>query len=247
MLNSSILSKQLDYFNLRYDLFETNCVLSKNLNDFQKLYSFWEKSWNDAFKEIDTKLQVTPDEFLRHKFASGIFHNGEYIACALIGEFLLNNPVHAQHSYFRNHPPHVMEKLKILSENQPLLTFGYLSVSPDFRGQFGLSDTLLGLALTAQNYSQHKILISHTRNTRKTNELTYRLGAKPIAIDAIMHGEPCDYVYFEKQSQRALAKNKFFDQINFLWNTSETAIEFYKFKTQLKGKNNYEPAILSNL
>lgn len=206
---------------------------------YRKLYEFWQWQWTATFNEIGLDFSPTSEEFCRHEEVTCIINNDQIVACALLDYFSIDDIVQSNHHYFNNYPPSVKSIIQRLSQDRPVFTFGFLAIHPDFRKHYCLSDVILGLAIKRVQELTDSILITYTRNTRRTNDLTYRLGAKTIVKDLIVRGEPSDFVYFNETSIESTNRHPLHPQILELWDKkifvqSKNILE----KTSTKGKDN---------
>lgn len=184
---------------------------------YSDLYRFWRVSWAKAFFEINKQVSLPVNEFFRHEEVTCLTYKNSVVACALIGYFDIDNPVHLEHQYFENYPEEVLHKIKSLSNSMPVFTFGYLAIDPTYRKDHMLADIIVGLAVRRIQESENPLMITYTRNSRKTNDLGYRLGAKAIAKNHIANGESSDFIYFDSSSMQTVLHNEAINQINDLW------------------------------
>lgn len=186
---------------------------------YEEIFKFWHQNWKKAFSEISMGFSESSEEFCRHENIVALLHGETVIGCVLMDRFDLENPVHLRHHYFTNYPPEVLQKLSVLTQGRPAMTVGYLTLQAEYRKLPGLTDTLLGLAVKYFLLSGSEILITYTRNTRKTNDLTFRLGARPLLQGVSVRGEPSDFVYFDKNiSPAQFQQNPYISFIEKLWN-----------------------------
>lgn len=181
------------------------------------LYQFWKQIWSQTFQQISLDFSSHSEEFCRHEEMTGLILDERVIGVAATDVFDLDNPVQKQHKYFASYPPYILERISNLSAGKPIMTFGYLGISSDFRGKFGLTDLLLGLSFLRLLHSQAEIMVTYTRNTRRTNDLTYRIGAKALAKDVTIRGEPSDFVYFDRKDITTIINHPLFLQMIHLW------------------------------
>lgn len=184
---------------------------------YEEAFSFWHFHWDKAFKEIGLNFEVTCEEFFRHEFILVLSYKKKIVGVALMDSFDLSNSIHRRHSYFKNYPEIIVEKLTKISHGALARTFGYLAVDPQYRKNYRLADILLGLAVNKVLSEPNPFLITYTRNTRKTHELTYRLGAIPVAEGLTIRGEGSDFVYFDRSSLKALLEHPQYSVIKSLW------------------------------
>jgi hypothetical protein len=199
-----------------FELPGKNCEVNHRVQ-YQKLFDFWYRVWQQTFTEINLSFSQFSDEFCRHEYAIALFHKEEVIACVLVDQFDLQNKVHLKHHYFANYPEEVIQNLSNRALGKPIMTVGYLTLDKKYRKFDGLTDVVLGLAVKKFLESENHILISYTRNTRRTNDLTFRLGAKIILADVMVRGEPSDFVYFDKSSDKKFMEHSKYHIIMDIW------------------------------
>ncbi len=208
---------------------------------YHQAFSFWHFHWNKAFTEINLQMSSTSEEFCRHDKAIVLVHRDKVVGLALVDRFDLTNPIHRKHNYFSNYPELIVEKLAQVSRGVITRTFGYLAIDPEYRKNYALADIILGLAVKEINCESNPFMITYTRNTRKTNELTYRLGAKCIGERLLVRGEDSDFVYFDHSSLEVLKQHPQFAVIDRLWEKRITDPLSEAYENQfLKGELNEE-------
>ncbi len=221
---------------LRYCLLPGKYCGLQHQSIYSDLFKFWQHHWSNAFLEIGVPFSMTSDEFCRHEEVTCLVYKNRIVACALLDYFDLESTVHKAQHYFLNYPEDILNKITALSAGHPVLSFGYLAVAPEFRGKFRLSDIILGLALVRMNESVSSLMISYTRNTRKTNDLTYRLGAKAIVRGLEIRGEPSDFVYFTGPDNSTLKSHDNYSQIKSLWHDKIFIPSNSNAQTPIKGR-----------
>lgn len=184
---------------------------------YENIFHFWKKNWKFAFSEIKKQFSDTSEEFCRHETAITLWINGQVIGCVLMDRFNICSAVHTQHQYFLKYPESVIEKIRRRSRDNFIQTVGYLTIDQNYRQQPGLTDLILAMAIKYFLESSDEILVTYTRNLRKTNELTFRLGAKNFAQNILINNEPSDFVYFDASSEDFLQKSPYNDLIEKIW------------------------------
>lgn len=198
-----------------------------------RLFDFWHKVWSDTFKQISIDFSPHSEEFCRHEEITSLVQGPNVIGVAATDVFDLSNPIHLKHHYFANYPDQVIHRLQNITGDRPVMTFGYLGVADSYRHKFGVSDLLLGLSFIRLLHSRAEIMITYTRNTRRTHDLTYRIGAKSIAKNLEVRGEPSDFVYFDRKDVETLMNHRLFAQMVHLWQNKifEPSFNLEKEKT----------------
>lgn len=201
-------------------------------------YEFWQFWWQKTFTEIDIEFPNTSDEFCRHEKVIILCENKKIIGLAMMDQFDLQNPVHLNYRYFKKYPSNILEHIKHLSLEQPISTFEYLAITPEYRKKFFIADLIMGIAVKSFLKSNHNIMIGYSRNLKKTNDLMYRLGAKALQKGLTINGEDSDFVYFDKASINSLNNHIAYETIEKLWAKKTTDLTYYYIndqKTFLKG------------
>ncbi len=215
------------------------------LNDFyQEVYHFWKAQWLNAFNEINTEFSNNSEEFCRHSDITALLYKDKVVAITLLDVFDISNSVHTDHKYFSCYPADVLKLAKDLSGGAPVFTAGYLAIDPNFRKNYQLADVILGLAVKRLSESPFKIMLTYTRNTRKTHELTYRLGAKSFQQGVKIRGEDSDFVYFDHSSMDLVRNNEAYPLIEALWQQqiADPLINYnLKNEKQFIGEYNEQP------
>lgn len=188
-------------------------------NIYDQAFLFWHSHWAKAFSEINIEFSSTSEEFCRHEQFIALVYQDQIVALAMMDCFNISNPIHRRHSYFSNYPDHILEKIKSHSDGKPVLTFGYLAVDQNFRKNYHLADIVLGVAVKNLVHSSFPLMITYTRNTRRTHELTYRLGATSIERNINVRGEGSDFVFFSKDSLAVVNQHACRDVIQNLWDS----------------------------
>lgn len=191
---------------------------------YSEAFSFWHVHWSKAFDEIKLNFSSASDEFCRHDQIFALTFQDKVVGVVLMDSFDLTNVVHRRHSYFSNYPDLIIEKLAQLSGGGLTRTFGYLAIDPEYRKNYALADIILGTAIKRVTAEINPFMITYTRNTRKTHELTYRLGAKCIGERLKIRDEDSDFVYFDRSSLEVLKQHTQYPVMNFLWGKRITDI-----------------------
>ena len=147
--------------------------------EYNAIFNFWQKQWADAFKEIKNHEPIDQTEFCRHEEVTGLFLNGQIIAVALTDFLKTDCPVQSRHRNFENFSDSLLEQITEVSQSTPIRTVNYLAIDSRYRSNYYVADMVVGLTLLRTSELKNAILIGHSRNTRKTNELGYRLGGIP--------------------------------------------------------------------
>ncbi len=212
--------------------------------EYNAIFNFWQKQWADAFNEIKHNEQINQTEFCRHEEVTGLFLNGQIIAVALTDFLKTDCPVQSRHRNFENFSESILEQITQVSKNKPVRTVNYLAIDSKYRSNYYVADMVVGLTLLRTSELQNAVLIGHSRNTRKTNELGYRLGGIPLEQNVTVHGEPSDFMYFNTTSFEFIKNHILYSEMKTLWKNKifhfSPQIEFYyknndRKQTQQKG------------
>ena len=219
-MNSSLANSDRSFYSnadLQYCVLPGKYLSQIHRQLYAEIFKFWHKSWSRTFSEIELPFAATSEEFCRHEEVTCLTYKGFVIACALVDYFDISNPVQQNHSYFANYPVDVLKKVNLASKNLPVFTFGYLAIDPDFRKQHALADLIVGLAVRRIQESANPLMITYTRNSRKTNDLGYRLGAHVLASNLVVRGESSDFIYFDTASMQTILHNESYSIMQKLW------------------------------
>lgn len=204
--------------NVKYCLMPGRYLGQNYKNIYSDIYQFWRSQWLNVFQEIHEPFSGGSEEFCRHEEVTCLLYKNKVVASALLDYFDINNSVYCKHSYFSYYPEEVIEKIKDLSEGKPIFTLEYLAVDPEFRKKFHFSEIIFALAVHRLQESNSSVMICCTRNSRKINELSYKLGAKPITQNYMVHGEPADFLYFNKSaSMPVVSQHETHGYVQKLW------------------------------
>jgi len=211
----------LDLTNVNFVSLSAKNPLRDQISDYESVFSFWHSQWANTFQEISLDFKMAENEFMRHLRADALFINNRPAAIVLVDELNPSLQVHKNHSYFHNYPPQILDKIAKLAPGDPVYTMSYLAVDQIYRKKYQLPDLLLSMTLQNLFYNQNRIVITYTRNLRKTNDLTYRLGAKSLAQSLVVRNEPSDFVYFDHECLHHLIRHQNFEQTQFLKNPKQ--------------------------
>jgi hypothetical protein len=220
----------MKYYSLPGKYFGTSYQYEYNL-----IYNFWLEQWSKAYAEIGLTDCLDSTEFCRHEEVTGLLFDGKVVAIGLIDYFNTDFLVHRLHRNFKNYNAEMFEKIKTVSKSEPIRTFGYLTINYNaiekrYRSNYNLADLILGLSVLKTYNLNNKVMIAYTRNTKKANDIGYRLGAKPLIQDLNINGEPSDFVYFDLSSYEYIKNHEAYEQMDNLWKhkvyVPSTNIEF---------------------
>lgn len=148
---------------------------------------------SENLSEVADNLQS--DGFVSQDEIHVLFNNDKPVGVFAFSWMDLSFKATRQQKYFVSNYPHsVIEKLQQCA-NPIIMTMGQLAVHPDWRrSKIGpcVSELLVGFAVKRLQESPADILLSFSRNNRKTHDLSYRYGAQPIVQNHQSHGIASD-------------------------------------------------------
>jgi hypothetical protein len=175
---------------------------------FEEYYSATYQLWYQSISEGLTSEGLTEqaqallsDDFLRQNEIHCLFN--EALAIGLFAFSWMNLQFVAtrkQQYFIKNYPPYLLDQI-CEQGHHVIMTMGHLSVHPDWRKSkigFGVVDILMGFAVKRFLESPATLLLTFTRNNRKTHELCYRFGGKPLLKDQVSHTIASDIIAFHK-------------------------------------------------
>jgi hypothetical protein len=194
---------------LKYVVLPGKYFEKKYRYEYNSLFHFWKNQWSKAYQEIQLEHLVDETEFCRHEEVTGLFLNGQVIAVALTDFLKTDCPVQSKHKNFDNFNSSILDCISKLSNQNPIRTVNYLAIDGNYRNIYSIADIVVGLALLRTSELKNAILIGHSRNSRKTNELGYRLGGIPIQQNVLVNGELSDFMYIKNHPA--------YKEMNSLW------------------------------
>lgn len=210
---------------------------------FSEMFSFWKKQWEPLVKGLAGLSVFKSDDFLRQFEITAISYEGQIVGVLCLDLFDLNNDIHLDHSYFSWLQSN---DLRIFQNFGYSLVINQLTVAKLWRGEFGIADLLVGLAVKRMKQSNFDRTICYTRNFRRTNTLAERWGAHAILDDQLVHNEPSTYYEFPKDCF-SIVDHPLKGVVDYLWlkgTQNKTIIlnEIKLDKTKNEG-NKYETEI----
>lgn len=204
---------------LRHVLFKTRAPAKGLAGEYERAYAFWRTMWQSTFREVNADVELHSDVFLMHDEASVVLLGDQAVGLMLYDYRDLRVSAHRDLSYFRHYPPDTIETLQAQGVYQVMLA-GQLTVHPDWRrrrvGPF-MSEALVSLALKRFLSSKFDAMIAFTRNDRNTQELAYRLGARPLRQGHSAYGIASDVVAFYPERVRESPLPQVAGAVRRLW------------------------------
>ncbi len=193
-------------------------ISSPKIREHRKeLYSFWKKNWSQTFNEINIKFNGESDDFCRQFEVLGIMHDTKVVGCVLIDVFDIHDFTNSHHSYFNKFSNETILNMQNTIKEDLVFTLNYLTVDSEYRKHLIFPDILVGLVIKRMYESNLSTIITYTRNTRRTNKLAYRFGAKTIQSNLSVNGEPSDFVFFDRSSYQYVIQHQSAQLIESLW------------------------------
>lgn len=174
-------------------------ILTKDSNRdlLFKAYKFWHSVWYTTYQELESCEKLYSDGFLDAKYIITVFENNECVGTSLLTQFDLSNLIHKEHSYFKAYSINSLEKLSKSFTN--VLSIGSVAIHPEYR-KMNLLELLIEESYKVFLRDNAQAMIAYTRNNRKVNDVSYKLGAFPIERDLINHNCKTDILYFDKEN-----------------------------------------------
>lgn len=183
--------------------------------------------WRDIILEglISENLQqqaahLTSDEFVRQHEIHCLFNERQPVGLFAFCWMDLHYRATWQQNYFsQNYPEELLQRL-CDQGHKMVMTMGQLVVDPSWRrSKIGpcVSEILVSFAIKRFLESPASILISFSRNNRKTHEMSYRYGANPLIQDRLSYGIASDILAMYKDSVRPCAFPGIQEATDKLW------------------------------
>jgi hypothetical protein len=159
-------------------------------------YQCWSEVWKQTFTELEGRSTLPSDDFTRQDEIGALFHGYECIALFFSRQVDLSSPLARDDSYFSVWPKEA--RRAACARGSRVWVSSNITIQPRWRkpANVSLSGLVCGLIIERFLISDADVLVGTMRNDRKMNNVTYGLGAQPIAHDVIHHGVPVDLVAF---------------------------------------------------
>jgi hypothetical protein len=205
-------------------------------SEYEAIFTFWYNRWSAAYAEIDATKVMRGDDFFRQAEVSAIFSDGKPVAAVLFDWFNLGDPAHLIHSYFESFS--AANRVTAAAQLGQCLAFNNLAVDPAYRRQgVSMVDLAIGLAVKRFEASSFPNAICFCRNTRKINELLYRMGGSTLFADLKINGEESDFGVFDRHSIEKARLSPFDPLISELWDgRTMVSAPFELFELNKKGE-----------
>ncbi|OGT44008.1 MAG: hypothetical protein A3F13_04600 [Gammaproteobacteria bacterium RIFCSPHIGHO2_12_FULL_40_19] len=192
-------------------------------SQYEKTYSFWHATIEQALREeknIDEANNLGGDPFIENDEAVILFAENEPVGLFMFHwintQFTANRQRHALKDRF---PENFLDAL-FEKKLHHLMLMGQLAVHPQWRKSsagFGITDMLMDFAVTQFLESNADVLLTTTRNNRRTNDLCYRHGGRKIADNAEVFHVESDIVMFERHDVKPIELQSLRQITHQLW------------------------------
>ena len=188
-----------------YELLDPRSPSPATLHRLNRAYDCWHESWSVMLEQLDGNAFTHADDFSRQHQIGALFRGDD---CAGVSAFRWVDPslaFHLEDSYFAPWPRPMLRR--VLGGLTRVCIGSNLVVAPDFRGTIDgvkVSEVLLGLAVRRYHESDAQLMVGTMRNDRRMNDLSYRLGARPVLQGATHHNVEVDLVVFERHAAVSL-------------------------------------------
>lgn len=170
----------------------------------ERVYDCWYSIIHTALceeKNFDVANALSSEQFLENDEVIALFNDEQPIGLFMFRwintAFKINRHLSALTKRF---PIDFLDALNN-DEHSHIMLMGHLAVNPNWRksnGGFGISDMLMHFAVTRFLESKATVLLTTTRNNRRTNDLCYRQGGKKVASIGKVFGVDSDIVLFHR-------------------------------------------------
>lgn len=197
-------------------------------------YSLFKNVWEPLSQNLDFKLNY--DDFLRADIAHLIIDNNKPLALLLSTVFNLSIKATADHSYIKNYPETLIQKLR--SDNvKRIITFEYLT-SAEVKNRREHGSLILGTSFQSIGDLKNDLGICLTRDDVKVNEMVREFGFETFPQSTTKNGQPTSFHTIKnyKESHRPHIA----DKVKFLWSNRTDLIEdkFYAQRDLSKSREN---------
>lgn len=202
--------------------------LNHLLSHYEKTISFWHSIIQNALREeknFDIANQLTHDLFLQNDEVVVLFDGEKPIGLFMFQWIDIQNSqekiISALEKRFSKKLLDELNEKKI----QYVMLMGQLAVDPDWRKSsigYGVSDLLVGFALTRFLESKAEVLLTTTRNNRRTNDLGYRQGAKKFGDAGVVLNVPADILCWYREDVQPIPIETLHATMQQLWKNKIT-------------------------
>lgn len=168
------------------------------------IYDFWHNLIHAALceeKNFQVANELGSESFLENDEVVALFDDNHPVGLFMFRwintEFKINRELNALRKRF---PKTLLDSL-IEKKYSRIMLMGHIAVHPQWRKStvgFGVSDMLVSFALSRFLESTADVLLTTTRNNRRTNDLCYVRGAKKFAGNGKVFGVESDITIFQR-------------------------------------------------
>lgn len=194
----------------------------------ERTYDFWHDIIHTALceeKNFNVANELSSEAFLENDEAVVLFNHDEPIGLFMFRwintAFKINRDLSALKKRF---PSDFLEALNN-DQHTHIMLMGQLAVHPNWRKSnagFGISDMLMYFAVTRFLESTASVLLTTTRNNRRTNDLCYRQGGKKVANNGKVFGVESDIVLFHRDDVSPMQNRQLKILSQQLWQQKKT-------------------------
>jgi hypothetical protein len=189
----------------------------KAISIYEKAYELWRNVWEETFTEVLGKGEVVSDDWLSKDKISILCYQSNPIGIFFHNWYDLLLTPHWDHTYFSHYPAGLKVFLKGHNYKK-IMSISYLTVHKEWRRRqsgFSTADILVSLACMDLVESDAQAMITNTHNSRKTDRLGKRHGARIFLPDYLYHGLPSSALLFERQTCHV--NQKVGNLVHYLW------------------------------
>jgi hypothetical protein len=201
---------------LNFYIFNTKNPQSEHVLKVERAYEFWHRSWISTFSNLQVDHDLRSDDFLDREVMA-LFDEDRPVALFFDSWFTIRNS-HLNHSYFKNYPKEVIEKMNSLKFKK-FMTLSYMTCDFDFRKSFTdvpMAELLFSLAVLRFQKSTYEHLVGYIRKDLSFHKAFARHGGNLLYTSKAYNVE-VDFLYFDQKSCRLSPLPGVADTAYHLW------------------------------
>ena len=208
---------------------------SEDLVFFNTAYKLWKESFTATFREvINSSYTVYSDEFLLQNEFGALSLKDALIGVIAISEVNTSILADLDRSYFKNYPLNILNKIK--DHYQQIFVISNQAINPNYRKsvtRVNYSEHLVGLSVYQFIHSSSDILLTVTRNDKKTDRTVSMFGGKSIQKHMVHNIDGDVFVITKEDGIRAMAQldKEMRDRIKRLFDESNDKVSQRFFKS----------------
>jgi hypothetical protein len=193
------------------------------ISHHEKTYDLWHNVIHHALSEeknIQAANNLSSEHFQENDEVVTLFYDDQPIGLFMFRWintfFKINRNLHALEKRF---PKTLLDTL-IDNKQFQVMLMGHLAIDPLWRKSnthLGIADMLMYFAVSRFLESNADVLLTTTRNNRRTNELCYRQGGKKAADNGKVFGVESDIVLFQRGDVSPLENTALANTAAQLW------------------------------